>query len=170
MRKIFLFSILILILLFSGACKSKPETNVPPTTNTIPPTTTPNNTTTTTPNTSSGNTAGNASSSTANRHSSGIILDGAVNYSVVRGDTLTVIARKVYHDGSLYPLIMMVSGIVADPDAILPQMRLTVPALNVNMDDPTAKQSINSYFLQIADIEDRRGRHGTATLIRNHTK
>jgi hypothetical protein len=80
------------------------------------------------------------------------------------------IARKLYRDGSLYPLIMMVSSIVIDPDEILPQMTLTVPALNVNMNDPTARQSINRYFLRIADIEDQRGRHGTATLIRNHTK
>jgi hypothetical protein len=178
MRKAFLFSILILVLLFSGACKSKPapasQTTVPPTTNTTPPITSPENTTTNNPNTNPGNvigsTTGNSSNATGNRHSSGVILDGATNYSVVRGDTLTGIARKIYQDGSLYPLIMMISGIVADPDAILPQMRLTIPALNVNMNDPVARESINRYFLQIADIEDRRGRHQTATLIRNHTK
>jgi hypothetical protein len=65
---------------------------------------------------------------------------------------------------------MMVSNEVTDVDRIRPQQRLTIPDLNVNMNDPTARQSINRYFLQIADIEDRRGRHGTAALIRNHTR
>jgi hypothetical protein len=65
---------------------------------------------------------------------------------------------------------MMASGIIIDPDKILPQMRLTIPALRANMDDPTARQSINRYFLQIADIEDQRGRHDTAALVRGHTR
>jgi LysM repeat protein len=176
-RRNFLFSILIFFLLFSGACKSKPApVNVPPATSTTPPVTQPSETptNTTNPDTSSGNTigssTGNTSSTTGNRHSSGVILDGATNYSVVKGDTLNGIARRFYNDGSYYPLIMMVSTIVVDPDEILPLQRLTVPALNVNMNDPTARQSINRYFLQIADIEDQRGRHGTAALIRNHTR
>jgi hypothetical protein len=65
---------------------------------------------------------------------------------------------------------MMVSDGVTDIDKIVPQQRLTIPALNVNMSDPTARQSINRYFLQIADVEDRRERHETAALIRNHTR
>ena len=191
MRKYFLFSLLILVLLFSGACKSKPQPapqTVPPaSTNTTPQITQPGSTTTntTTPDTSSGSNIGNVTGNTStgnntgtttgnttsgNRHSSGVILDGATNYIVVKGDTLSGIARKLYHDGSLYPLIMMVSSIVVDPDEILPLMSLTVPALNVNMNDPTAKQSINRYFQQIATIEDQRGRHETAQMIRNHTR
>jgi len=65
---------------------------------------------------------------------------------------------------------MMASGNVSDPDKIYPRMRLTIPALRVNMDDPTARQSINRYFLQIANIEEQRGRLGTAALIRGHAR
>jgi hypothetical protein len=65
---------------------------------------------------------------------------------------------------------MMVSDGVSDIDEIVPQQHLTIPVLGINMSDPTARQSINRYFLQIANIEDQRGRHGTATLIRNHTR
>jgi len=105
-----------------------------------------------------------------NRHQSGIILDGAVSYTVRRGDTLSNIARQRYRDGSLYPLIMMVSGNVRDPDRLVPGMNLTIPALNVNMNDPTARESINRYFSNIAVIEEQRGRRNTAALIRGHIR
>jgi len=198
MRKALFVLVLITVALLSGACKSKPapvsqvsqvsqvteapratETpSVPVVTTVTPAATTPGTTTTTTavPDNTTGNTYGTASNSTdsassiSNRHPSGIILDGAANYIVRRGDTLSGIARQFYKDGSLYPLIMMVSGVVTDPDKILPAMRLTVPALVVNMNDATARDAINRYFLQIAQIEERRGRHGTAAMIRNHTK
>jgi hypothetical protein len=83
---------------------------------------------------------------------------------------MTRIARQLYQDGSLYPLIMMVSSVVVDPDRIFPNMRLTVPALRVNMEDATARAGINRYFLDIARIEEQRGRYNTAALIRNHTR
>jgi len=172
---------LILIILFSGACKSKPAPvaempRVTPTAAAVPSPTVPPPVTVTTDTpdttaTTTENTYGTSSSSVEyKRNSSGIILDGAVSYTVKRGDTLNRIARQYYKDGSLYPLIMMASGNVSDPDKILPRMRLTIPALRVNMDDPTARQSINRYFLQIANIEQRRGRTRTAALIRGHTR
>jgi hypothetical protein len=104
------------------------------------------------------------------RHSSNIILDGAVNYTVRSGDILTEIARNFYQDGSYYPLIMMVcDDIVIDPDKIEPGMILTIPDLNRNIADTKAKYSMNSFFARIADIEEQRGRYNTAVLIRNHT-
>jgi hypothetical protein len=105
-----------------------------------------------------------------NRHSSGVILDGATNYTVISGDTLINIGRRMYQDGTYYPLIMMVSGVVLDPDLIYPGTNLVIPDLRLNMNDPSARQSINRYFLNIARIEEQRGRSGNAELIRNHTK
>jgi LysM repeat protein len=105
-----------------------------------------------------------------NRHTSGVILDGAANYTVRSGDTLTNIAGRAYQDGSYYPLIMMVSGVVLDPDLIYPGTNLVIPDLRVNMNDSSARQSINRYFLDIARIEEQRGRSGNAELIRNHTR
>jgi|GEM_PF-2322154 len=173
----------ILIILFSGACKSRPSpvAQTPPassstqpvntTTPSAPSSTTPSGSTvnTTTPNTTTGNTYG-ASSGGGSRHQSGIILDGAASYTVVRGDTLNRIARRHYGDGSLYPLILMVSDNINDLDKIYPRMQMTLPALRANMDDPTARQNINRYFLQIADIEEQRGRRRTAALIRSHAR
>lgn len=194
MRKVFLFSILVLFILFSGACKSKPapapsesadsRTSTTQTTSSVISTTQTSNpntaapgatsTTTTTPETTSANTYGSVTFGTSGnlsgRHQSGIILDGATTYKVEKGDILASIAKKAYQDGSLYPLIMMVSPVVTDPDKIEPQMELIIPNPRTNMNDPTAKQSINRFFLQIANIEDQRGRKETADLIRAHTR
>jgi len=168
MKKLFLFSILIYVILLSGACKSKapPRTTeniqtatsstpavTQPAPATIPPTLQP---------------SGIVETNIGNRHQSGVILDGAVSYTVKRGDTLTSIARQFYQDGSYYPLIMMVSGGISDIDKIYPNLRLTIPNLRTNMNDSTAKASINRYFLQIANLEEQRGRRQTAALIRSH--
>jgi len=115
-------------------------------------------------------TTSDPSVSIINRHQSGIILDGATTYTVLRRDTLSGIAKKVYKDGSLYPLISMVSEGITNPDYILPGTRLTIPVVSVNMNDPEAKAAIDRYFLQIAQYEAQRGRRGTAEMIRNHTK
>ena len=115
--------------------------------------------------TSSGNQSGIISG-----NQSGIILDGAVSYTVKKGDTLSGIARQFYQDGSYYPLIMMASGGISDIDKIYPNMVFTIPNLRANLNDPTAKESINRYFLQIANLEDQRGRSRTAALIRNHAR
>ena len=205
MRRTLLFSTLILLILFSGACKSSPKTTTPsrsssgtsenagsnagtssssstsgaqvsPASTMNPNTASPGSSTatTTTPSTTStagyGTAASGALSGLSGRHSSGIILDGASTYTIVDGDTLSGIARKFYQDGSLYPLIMMVSDIVSDPDKIVPETQLIIPDRRANMNDPTAKQSINSYFPRIASIEDQRGRSETASMIRAHTR
>lgn len=197
MKKMFLFSVLILIIFLSVACRSSPNTSASSpgssssasqnvTTNTqvsvgttspaTPAISTPGATTTTTtaPGTESGasygTVTGTVSGSTgtlSGRHQSGIILDGAATYTVRRGDTLSRIARQLYQDGGYYPLIMMVNNAVTDPDFILPDANLTIPDLRTNLNDPQARQSISNYFQQIANIEDQRGRRETAAHIRS---
>jgi hypothetical protein len=106
-----------------------------------------------------------------NRHSSGIILDGAAQYTVQTGDTLTSISRQFYADGSYYPLIMIVSGdVVSDPDRIEPGMHLTIPVLKSNLDDARARESVNRSLLDSAAIEEQRGRRATAALMRNNAE
>jgi len=102
------------------------------------------------------------------RHQSGVILDEASHYTVRYRDTLASIARRFYRDGSLYPLIYMVTDEVSDPDLILPGMILTLPVVDVNMEDQTARESINRSFIDSAVFEERRGRGRTAALIRSH--
>ena len=188
MKNIFFVLLLILVIFLPAACKSKPapapasetpgSARISTAAAAEPATAAPGSTDANaiTPDTTSASTAGSSASgassttSSGSRHQSGVILDGASNYTVRNGDTMTGIAKQYYQDGSLYPLIMMVSSSVTDIDSIYPNMRLTIPALMVNMNDPTARESINRYFLQIAGIEERRGRNDTAALIRNHTR
>jgi LysM repeat protein len=176
MKKILLVFVLICAVLLSEACKSKapPRTDelqqsgsistpavTQPSPITIPPVSQPSQ-----PSGVVGTGIGSGSSGNQN----GIILDGAVSYIVKTGDTLSGIARQFYQDGSYYPLIMMVSDGISDIDKIYPNMRFTIPNLTANMNNPAAKESINRYFLQIANLEDQRNRSETAALIRNHAR
>jgi LysM repeat protein len=181
MKKMFLLSILTVIILLAGACKSSPDsaertrrTREPAASSehipvaAIPeqqvPIREPETATVAT------QPPRIVEEGSYTRLQSGIIMDGATTYTVRSGDTLAGIARQMYQDGSLYPLIMMGSTEITDPDQILPGMRLTIPSLRANMNDPSARAGINRYFLQIAQIEEQRGRHATAALIRNHTR
>ena len=89
--------------------------------------------------------------------STDLVLDGAETYTVVKGDTLSGIARKKYQDGFYWPLIMMAStsawtnlGMALDQDLIEPGMVLTIPRLQANLNDSRAKQSMKRYFLDAA--------------------
>ena len=104
------------------------------------------------------------------RNQNNIILDGSQSYTVQRGDTLVSIARRYYGDGSYYPLIMIASDEVTDPDRIEPGMNLTVPVLKENLEDDQAKTSLYSFFADIARIEESRGRSATANLMRQHAQ
>ena len=97
-----------------------------------------------------------------------IILDGAKSYTVVSGDTLAHISSAQYGNGFYFPLIMLASSdVVVDQDKIRPGMVLTVPDLQKNMDNATAKRRIKSYLLEIARIEDERGRPADAQGLRD---
>jgi len=96
-----------------------------------------------------------------------LILDGAETYTVVIGDTLSKISRNKYQNGFYYPLIMMASkDVVKDQDLIEVGMRLTIPRLQVNLDDPRARASIKKYILEIALITERK-RPSDAAGLRN---
>jgi hypothetical protein len=103
------------------------------------------------------------------RHN-GFILDRAQHYTVQRGDTLVSIARRFYSDGSLYPLIYGASTEVPDLDRIETGIILVIPDLELNMNDARAKKSLDELMLELAGIEDHRGRTGTAAMLRDHIK
>jgi hypothetical protein len=98
-----------------------------------------------------------------------IILDGAKNYTVVQGDTLSHIAVANYGRansyGYFFPLIVMASDVaVPDPDLIEPGMVLTIPDLKKNLDDPEARQAIKSFLKEVAGIYHKKER-ATSALV-----
>jgi hypothetical protein len=104
-----------------------------------------------------------------NTYKKDIILDGAASYTVVKGDTLSKITRTRYGADNTYffPLIMLASSdVVKDPDLIAPGMKLTIPDLQKNLGDSTAKGRIKSFINDIAGIYDRKEEPKPAASLR----
>lgn len=102
----------------------------------------------------------------------GIVLDGAKEYTVKWGDTLSGIAKANYGEGAngyYFPLIMLASKVVvSDPDRIKPGQKLTIPDLQKNLDDKYARSHLKSLLLDIAYIyDDKADRSGGALKARN---
>lgn len=94
-----------------------------------------------------------------------LILDGAGTYTVVNGDTLSKLSQAKYKNSFYYPLIMMASkDIVKDQDFILPGMVLTIPVLQANLNDSRARESMKKFFLEVANITDRKRPEDAAGL------
>jgi len=103
-------------------------------------------------------------------------LTGAQQYVVVRGDTLSGISRRFYgnltnvgnagpRNGFYFPVIMMASSAnIPNPDRIYPGMRLTVPDLRRNLDNPGARQAIKNSLSEVAEIYARR-RNANVTVL-----
>lgn len=94
-----------------------------------------------------------------NRYASNIIMDDSTSYVVQSGDTLSKISVDAYGSGKGYyfPLIMLASReTVADPDLIAPGMELTIPNLEANLRDEKAKDTMKTFFKEVAGIYERK--------------
>ena len=92
------------------------------------------------------------------RHFRHLILDGAGSHTVQSQQTLYLIAQSIYGEGYYYPVIMLASrDVVLDPNNIRPGMVLTVPNLQVNLENPTSRAAVKGVILDCADIEEARG-------------
>jgi hypothetical protein len=96
------------------------------------------------------------------QHIDTIILAGAKEYTVVWGDTLSKIARENYGAGSnayYFPLIIAASKDsveIVDPDMIKVGMKLTIPSLQENLNNPDARGNLKSLLKKIADFYSRK--------------
>jgi hypothetical protein len=89
----------------------------------------------------------------------GIIIDGAETHTVVFWDTLSRISRRYYGNGFYFPVILLASEDVTDHDVIHLGMRLTIPDLQRNLDDPEDRKKIKSYLNEFAELHSNRLRH-----------
>jgi hypothetical protein len=67
-------------------------------------------------------------------------------------------------------LIFAASDEVSDPDRIEVGIVLTIPELAANLNDQKARKSLFELILEMAAIEEHRGRKETAEMLRNHVK
>jgi hypothetical protein len=104
------------------------------------------------------------------KYESKLILDGATDYEVKSGDTLTRISRGSYGAGKGYyfPLIMLAStDVVQDPDLIEPGMHLAIPDLQRNLDDAGARQAMKEFFADIAAVYEQKSVDEERAVLRN---
>jgi LysM repeat protein len=92
------------------------------------------------------------------RYESNVVLTGAKIYTVVQGDTLTRIARQNYGAGDnpyYFPLIIVASkdsADIVDPDSIEVGMRLVIPSLQENLNNPAARRNLKNMLKDVADF------------------
>ncbi|MDR2376230.1 MAG: LysM peptidoglycan-binding domain-containing protein [Treponema sp.] len=90
------------------------------------------------------------------QHEPSIILIGAKEYTVIKGDTLSKIARKYYgagDNGYYFPLIIAASKLnvdIVDPDEIEVGMKFVIPDLQENLNDPGARSNLKNLLKEIA--------------------
>ena len=102
--------------------------------------------------------------------SSKLDLSGADSYTVVSGDTLSGIARKSYgsltdvgkagpSNGFYFPIIMLASSNagISHPDRIEPGMKLVIPDLKKNLDNPGARQAIKDCLNDVSYVYKKQG-------------
>ncbi|GHU39551.1 hypothetical protein FACS1894190_04760 [Spirochaetia bacterium] len=94
-------------------------------------------------------------------HKQTLDLTNATQYTVKKGDRLSKIAATSYgsvENAYYFPLIMVASSdVVLDPDRIEPGMKLTIPELQRNIDDPAERTNVKSLLKDVAALYKRDG-------------
>ncbi|MCL2801614.1 MAG: LysM peptidoglycan-binding domain-containing protein [Treponema sp.] len=99
----------------------------------------------------------------------GIVLEGARNYTVQSGDTLSSIAARIYGESNMFyfPLIRLAnSSVVTDPDRIEPGTVLVIPNLPPNLNSDGAKAQMRADMLNTAARYDRQNMPQSAAELR----
>ncbi len=103
----------------------------------------------------------------AKRDKTGIIIEGATQYKVKNGDTLSNIAKKQYgtSNGYYFPLILMASdNSIKDPDVIITNGNLIIPDLKANLNDSESRAKMKTFFATIAESYKGKTTPGAAKL------
>ncbi|MDR1058644.1 MAG: LysM peptidoglycan-binding domain-containing protein [Treponema sp.] len=98
-----------------------------------------------------------------------LIMDGAQDYTVAAGDSLSAITRKYYgpltdvgaagpNNGFYFPVIMMTADSeIVDPDKIEPGMKLKIVDLKKNLADPVSRAAIRNCLNDVAYVYNKKG-------------
>jgi len=95
-----------------------------------------------------------------------LVLDGATNYRVVRGDSLSKIAQARYGNMWYFPLIRLANaGVVSNPDVIEVGTNLVIPNLQRNLENSGAKQALDNEMRATADNYAQQGKLAPARAL-----
>jgi len=100
----------------------------------------------------------------------GIILGNSL-YTVVSGDTLSIIASRRYGQANMFyfPLIRLANILkVSDPDVLEVGETLIIPDLQANLNNPVARALIKADMLQTATMYDRKNMPNSASQLRTY--
>jgi LysM repeat protein len=98
-----------------------------------------------------------------------LIFDGAQEYTVKSGDSLSQITRSYYgsltgvgdagpSNGFYFPVIMLASdSAIVDPDLIEPGMKLKVVDIQKNLSNPVSRQAIKDALNDVAYVYNKKG-------------
>jgi LysM repeat protein len=97
-----------------------------------------------------------------------LVLDNATNHRVVKGETLSIIAAKIYGKRNMYyfPLIMLANPKISNPDEIESGTILVIPNLQLNLNSAGAKALLKAEMLSTSNFYNKKNRPGFAIDIR----
>jgi hypothetical protein len=98
-----------------------------------------------------------------------LIMEGAQDYTVAAGDSLSAITRKHYgaltdvgdagpNNGFYFPVIMMTANSeIVDPDKIEPGMKFKIVDLKKNLADSVSRTAIKDCLNDVAYVYNKKG-------------
>jgi LysM repeat protein len=103
-------------------------------------------------------------------HAGDLVMDGAKNYTVKKGDTLTSITKTFYAgddvNGYYFPIIMLASrNVVSDPELITPGMKLTIPNFEKNIKDKAVAKKMSSFFRDLTGVYRQKDTPAAADIL-----
>jgi len=98
-----------------------------------------------------------------------LVLDGASRYTVASGDSLSLIAARVYGQANMYyfPILRLANPSITNPDFIAPGTSIIIPNLQQNLNSEGARIVLRSEMLSTAQHYERQNQPNAAAEIRN---